>query len=136
LSTGKGNGAFDLLARNHELFGILLGFGKYNSHLFQRREDLDPYELPINLRIKVPPSPEYTSIQSELEDLSQKMCCFNGYSQCFPIVTFNQVTFAADPNHPETIFLRKKYEAQRKRIHQILDREDWFEQILLQLTSE
>ena len=44
--------------------------------------------------------------------------------------------FLADPNHQETIQLRNKYDELNKKINEIYSRDDWFEQTLIQLTSD
>lgn len=48
----------------------------------------------------------------------------------------NRVGFAADPDHPETIELRTKYDQLNTKINEIYFKEDWFEHTLMQLTSD
>lgn len=136
----NGQDPFLLLRKNHELLGIILGFGKHNSYLFQRRHEIsgevDLHEIPLNGRRPILPSSGFETIQEELDVLEKLLRnnddCWLFY---FPIVNFNRVSFVSDPNHPESIFLKSKYETQRKAINRLFLEEDWFEQILFQLTQ-
>lgn len=138
-SIEDGKGLFHLLANNHELLGIVLGFGKQNSQLFQRREEilevLEPHQIPKNLQIKIDPSPPYLNIEDELKDLWSKLAITNNYATFFPIVDQNRVIFVGNPSYLETQKLQIKYEIQGKKIKEILSKEDWLEQVLLRLTS-
>ena len=75
-------------------------------------------------------------MQQELDDLWKKLNMLHDSDKFFPIVNLNRVLFAADLEHPETIFLKKKYEILRKKIEKIYSKKDWFEQTLIQLTSD
>jgi hypothetical protein len=136
----SGRSLFNLLNKNHALLGILLGFGRHNSELFQRREEilsiLEPYSIPTQLNCIVSQSSSYKTMQQELDDLWKKLNMLHDSDKFFPIVNLNRVLFAADLEHPETIFLKKKYEILRKKIEKIYSKKDWFEQTLIQLTSD
>ena len=133
-----GKGIFNLLSCNHELFGIVLGFGRHNPRNFQRREEilniLEPHKIPAKLQNSLSPSPEYPSIQHEMDDISRKLMINDNYY--FPIMDLNRVIFVCDLNHIETKKLIKKYELQRKKIKEIYSKDDWFEQTLIQLISD
>lgn len=136
----EGKNLFDLLASNHELLGIVLGFGCHNSKLFQRRAEilsiLEPYKIPPDLRNRILPSSKHLSSQDELKSLWQTLRPLNNYDIYFPLTDLNRVTFVVDLDDKETKFLRNKYEEQRKKIKNILSKENWFEQIILQLISK
>jgi hypothetical protein len=52
------------------------------------------------------------------------------------IASINRVCFAADPEHHETIKLKTKYDKLNMKINEIYSKDDWFEQTLIQLTSD
>ena len=121
----------DLLNDSEGLLGILLGFGKHNSMLFQKREDiLDDLEWKKNSHIY------------RLEELKNKLNLANNKLQSlhehdpYIIASINRVCFVADTEHDETVKLRKKYDNLNRKINEIYSREDWFEQTLIQLTSD
>jgi hypothetical protein len=140
----QGAGLWTTLHQDHEVLGILLGFGAYNSRLFQRREELSavlaPMMIPKNLQRCLPthvsPSAGYATAEEELADLWKKLQIADPIGRFFPIVTMAQVIFVADHNHPETRQLRERYRAERRALQLFWQREDWFEQIVQQLISE
>lgn len=132
----NGEYLFKTLNKNHELLGVFLGFGRENSRLFQRREELDPQGFSPFLQKHISPSKGYESVEDELADLWRRLSVINNHDRYFPIVNLVRVGFAADPNFPETEILRSKYELDRKRINKIMANENWFEEILLQLTRD
>lgn len=118
---------FDILHNNQGLIGILLGFGKYNSMLFQKREEL-LQSLGKNLK-------KIELIQKELETLNSMLQPLHVHDGSM-IATINRVGFVADHNHIETINLRDHYDKLNREINEIYSKDDWFEHTLLQLTSE
>lgn len=122
---GKTN-VWDILNHHTGLLGILLGFGRYNAMLFQEREDF--YDLLEN------PLTHSESIQKKLSQVEDKLCCFHEHDSQI-IASINRVMFLADPNHPETLKLKKKYNKLNQKINEIYSRDDWFEQTIFQLTS-
>lgn len=114
----------DTLHRNKILLGILLGFGKHNASLFQRREEL-LNALGKDLR-------KSELLEEKIKTLNSKLQFFHDYDPAI-IATINRVHFVADPSHPETIWLRKKYDALTKIINKIHSANDWFEQTLFRL---
>ena len=90
-----------------DLIGILLGYGKNNAELFQKREELK--------KERTKPSASYCSMDEELEALNNRLQSFSGEGK----ITLNYMRFpgfAADHHHRETVQLKKKYAEQRKRI--------------------
>jgi hypothetical protein len=77
-----------------------------------------------------------------LEELKNKLNLANNKLQSlhehdpYIIASINRVCFVADTEHDETVKLRKKYDNLNRKINEIYSREDWFEQTLIQLTSD
>lgn len=134
----RGDGLFTLLHENHELLGILLGFGSHNSHLFQRRheilEAIEPSRIPVQLHRDCLPSKGYASLEEELSALETKFGTQHITNAHLPLVSWARVVFAQDRTHPETETLRRKYDQQQEFLQSLVLREDWFEQILNRLT--
>jgi hypothetical protein len=121
----------DILHHNVGLLGILLGFGKHNAMLFQKREDLtDLLERRKKSRIY-----KLQFIENKLNFINDKMKSFHEHDSNV-LASINRVMFVADPDHPETIQLREKYDELNKKINEIYFKDDWFEQTLIQLTSD
>ncbi len=123
----------ELLKENHILLGILLGYGEYNSTLFQKREHLESASLNLNFILS---SNEHRQIiQREIEKIWDTLQLRNDYYASV-IAMPNLISFVADRNHFESISLEKKYQEQSRIINQILNSDDWFEKILDQLARE
>ncbi len=118
---------FDLIHSNQILFGILLGFGKHNPTLFQQRENLIN-ALGKNLQ-------KSDLLKKKIEILNRKLQPFHPHDSCL-LSSINRVCFSADPTNYETIELRKKYDELNLKINKIYSQEDWFEQIILKLTTD
>lgn len=117
----------EILNKNVGLLGILLGFGTHNAMLFQKREEiLHTLNMPL-----------YDSkfLNEELEEINERLKALHEYDPHI-IASANRVGFVADPNHPETIQLRNEYDELNNKINEIYSKDDWFEQTLIQLTSE
>jgi hypothetical protein len=117
---------FDILHHHEGLLGILLGFGKRNSMLFQKREDLI-HSLGKDLR-----KPDM--INNQIEFLNHKLKALHEHDACI-ISSINRIGFSADPTHLETIQIRNKYDQLNRKINHIYSKEDWFEQTLIQFIS-
>jgi hypothetical protein len=122
---------FTILNNNKGLLGILLGFGTHNSFMFQKREDL----LNLLERKEMAGIHKLEYIQKRLRLIDAKLKIFHEHD-AYIIASLNRVMFLANPNHPETIQLRNKYDDLNRKINQIYSQEDWFEQTLIQLTSD
>lgn len=117
----------DILHHNEGLLGILLGFGTHNAMLFQKREEL------LQILGKNLQNPE--RIQDQIRVLDHQLQSLHEHDP-FIIATMNRVGFAADPHHIETIKLRNQYDRLTRIINKIYSKEDWFEQTLIQLSSD
>jgi hypothetical protein len=118
---------WDILKHHTGLIGILLGFGRHNAMLFQKREKL--YDLLEN------PLTNSESIEKKLNQIGNRLSFFHEHDPQI-IASINRVMFMADSNHPETIKLKKKYDKLNQKINEIYSRDDWFEQTLSQLVSD
>jgi hypothetical protein len=104
---------------NQILWGILLGYGKHNSILYNRRNR----NLWISLTLSEPP----------LENSSIQLKYFGDHS--YNPLVIEPVYFVADQEHKETKFLEKKYKKLRGKISEIYSQGDFLEITLSQLTS-
>ena len=122
---------FDILQKNEGLLGILLGFGSHNSMLFQKRENLES-QLKIMNKFGIY---KPVSIERKIDIINSKLQPLREHD--FNIISsVNQIRFVADQTNPETNKLKKKYDRSKVKIDKILYRDDWFEQLLIQLTSD
>ncbi len=129
----------DLLYAIHEnqmLYGILLGYGVHNSQLFSKREKLRPFIQPKqNMPLLIPKlSPQFSSITDEFNSYFSILLPFGDYSYS-PLI-MQPVHFVADPKHPETTALQKKYADLQSKISTIYAKGNFLEITLSQLTSE
>jgi hypothetical protein len=132
----------DLLIQNHslentsirvreDLIGILLGYGENNAALFHRRHEIT--HRTRNLKKKnTKPSPGYCSTDEECAALNARLQAFSTEKR--KSLNYMRLPgFVADPNHPETIQLKKKYIEQRKQITQRFSRRSVLEVVFEQL---
>ena len=125
-----------LESRNHELIGIILGFGPYNSKYFQRDYDLRAYyknaqyfpgqlylneedlgflkghldELSINL---IDLSPQEVALEVQERAVADYEI-LDSMSQN-PLSPIQLPYFGAEKQHPETIALIETYQAEQKK---------------------
>lgn len=121
----------DILHRNEGLLGILLGFGKHNAMLFQRREDL----LEKLEEKKICGLYNLEPIQNELQQINSKLQTLREHD-FYIISSLNRVCFVADHKQQESKRIKEKYDELNVKINEIYSREDWFKQTLLQLISK
>lgn len=122
------------LFKNNILLGIMLGYGRHNGELFQRREELIENEInPPFLTYKTP-SERFSSIEKEIEYLWEHLQPVNKTHEYLLRVV--DVGFAGDPDDAETHLLVEKYEALHKKLIAIFDREDWLEIVLRKLLQK
>lgn len=122
------------LKDREDLIGILLGFGKHNAELFQKRNEIESYKLRL-VRDRTEPSPGYHAINEELVALNATLQSFSNEGR----VTLNYMRlpgFTADPNHSETKQLKKKYSKQRKMISHLYSRRNALKITLDRLFAE
>lgn len=121
------------LFEQHLLLGILLGYGRHNAELFQRRHPLfGRKKIPYSIYPK--PSAPFLTIEEELCFFKKKLKLIHS-NQC-GLLRVNRVNFAADLESSETIQLHKHYSAIHQKLTQLFSTENWFETLLEQLCSD
>jgi hypothetical protein len=121
------------LLQQHLLLGILLGYGRHNAELFQRREDLLEGKRQIPFSISQQPSKTFSSAQKELESLDQKLLPI--YRRNTHLLLVKPVNFVADQQSPKTRLLVRHYELLHKELTALFLSEDWFPLILEKIGS-
>lgn len=109
----------DSIQNNEMLWGILLGYGRHNASLYNRRER--QYFKAMIL----------SDVALRKSKIKLKPCGDYNYS---PLI-MGSVHFASDPEHPETRSLEKKYKVLRGKISSIYAKGDFLEITLSQLTG-
>lgn len=107
----------------HFFMGVMLGFGRHNAELFERRDELSKEDKRPFLRRARPvkASKEIEQIDARLQRLNKKD------SLLYMVIP---IYFAADFDHPETLILKKKYEAMHKKLTAIFKQDDWLDIVL------
>lgn len=108
----------DVLKNNHELTGILFGYGLHNSHLFQRFAEISEklYSRKFTIKqLKRQPSFGYQSIGDEIKQL-QTQLKGNQDSRLFDELAMSLPLFKADADACESQQLLQKYQLQRRQI--------------------
>lgn len=122
----------EALNDNEELLGLLLGFGKKNSYLYQRHEEIRNVQNQVSISLLKKTSKQ--SFEDELEDIEARLLLFDDpvrTSFCF----MNYPYFRADRNDPETQELLEKYICQRKKITKLYRKGKFLETTLQKLCS-
>jgi hypothetical protein len=121
------------IRQNEYLLGILLGYGRHNSQLYQKREDiLLSYKQYKRLLLK--DSPVLDTLDRKADALTEILQPF-GDLNSFPRVV-RPVAFVADHKHPETIKMKKKYRLSQNKIAYIYARGNRLEITLEALTRD
>lgn len=123
---------FSLLCRHEGLYGILLGYGKTNACLYQRREELHFFDSKISFSFsKAAPSKPFLSLDEEIYFLKEKMIAVEENSR-LSLIKLPQ--FIGIKNHPETKQLRKKYrEARLDMIFRLKIKENFLQIVMKQI---
>ena len=121
------------LLQQHLLLGILLGYGRQNAKLFQRREDLLAGKKQIPFSISQKSSKRFDSIEMELESLDRILLPI--YTKNTQLLLVKPVNFVADQLTPETHLLVSHYELLHKELTALFLSKDWFPLILEKLGS-
>ncbi len=116
-----------------DLIGILLGYGKTNAELFQKRNEILRKEGIKKGRTQ--PSQQFDSIDAELNFLDASLKSFSNEGKV-SLHFMRLPGFVANPQHEETVQLRQKYTQQRKYITQRYIRRNVLEITLEQLMAE
>src|ERR1700722_15546951 len=114
---------------NHHygLLGIMLGYGARNAMLFQER---------LNVLKEMEKSKSRLSLRDDLEqkllELDSQCQEFREFEE-FPLV--RPLYFRADLSHPETIELKKRYENDRQKIAELMQKPNFIEKALERLVQ-
>lgn len=118
------------------LLGIMLGFGRHSSELFDRRCYLSSDEVePPFIQHQKSPSKGFVSTEEELNYITERLQIesrnFEWYTNTFPLfLRVTTVAFAFDPDDLEAQSLIRKYKALHAQLTDLFDRQDWLEIIL------
>jgi len=116
---------------NHECIGILLGFGKQNSHLFQQRENI---RLELMKTLYKKNSSQYQKLVEEYDKYRKILKpSFNRKHSRLSIC--NLPGFLVDPTTEETHQLKKKYREEQLEIINELKKHNFLEKILEKLAN-
>ena len=123
------------IIHHHEgILGILLGYGRHNSLLFQRKADIlgrcwayEHNEHQANDLSK--------DIEEELHYLDSRLGSFSNENDYNSLIPIPPLGFAADKEHPETKNLAKKYRSIREKINIAYSQEPPFEVIMRMLVN-
>lgn len=137
VSTGNAT-LFEVLHKNEQLYGILLGYGKDNAWVFQRRYDLlkalSHYQecTPLNFSLRFPKrSSDFNSLEEEFSYWEQRTGSFAWpcyWSHIRP------PSFVALNNTPETLELQKKYRETQRKLVDLYSKQDFLKTTLRQLS--
>lgn len=117
-----------------DLIGILLGYGKNNADLFQRRSEIWGRKKKLS-RNREKPSPGYHSVEEESQALNATLSSFSGERKI--TLSYMQLpSFVADRSHRETIQLKKKYTKQRKKMTALFSHRDALRTALEQFCAQ
>ena len=102
-----------VIKHNELLFGILLGYGKHNAALYDKREHLqllyDQYKY-----VLVKNSPTIKDLDKQADGITDVLQPCGDY--CYNLSTIPSTYFVADPQSEETLVLKKKYQALREKV--------------------
>lgn len=124
----------DTLYNQHLLMGIMLGYGRHNAELFQRRNTLSSPEVEAPFSPNRKPKKGFSSVEEELKYLEQHLQPITLKGSLVSIVT--PVNFVADPDDPETALLKQKYAATHQELTAIFKRDDWLDILFSQIYGE
>lgn len=117
--------------QQHLLLGVLLGYGRGNAELFQRREMLLAGRNRVPLTTCPEHAPGFLSIEDELSFLNQHLQpTFTGKSLLLAVTPVN---FSADPESLETQHLQEHYFSVHRELSKLFSSKNWFQIILNQL---
>ena len=129
------------IIHHHEgILGILLGYGRHNSLLFQRRADIlgRCWAYERSKYQENDPAKDFRdqlSIEKELNYLNNRLGNFSNESDYGSLIPISPLGFAADNEHSETKNLAKKYRSIREKINIAYNQKPPFEVIMMMLTN-
>lgn len=121
------------LFQHHILLGILLGYGRHNAELFQRREVLWGRLTQVPFLDRPKPEIGFAAIEEELAYLNKHLQPIDSRNSSLMLVS--PICFVADFQDEETWVLKKKYEALHKELTALICRDDWLYWVLTKLGS-
>jgi len=121
---------YNYLFEDHLLLGVLLGYGRHNAELFQKRSKFEYQLSNCNL----------ITMNTKEQKLKSMTAEFNQYLKPSSYKDFwttlvNPVRFAVDLQSPQTKELLKHYDACHQLLTKIFKQADWLD-IILQKISE
>lgn len=122
----------EALKEHHDLAGILFGYGEQNAALFHRRRVIEcascniPTLCPKCINKYPKPSPGFASLDEELQTIEKRLKPFST-KDTLPL---RLPMFLADQDTQESKALRAKYEAQRQKILQTLEKNSFLKEVL------
>jgi hypothetical protein len=117
----------DVLRGNHQLFGLLLGFGWHNTSMFQKRE-----VLRHKLKSDYKPPYDWNCVMKVYDF---QLTCFYDYD-LRSLFYIRPPAFLEDLKNRESYALSKDYLNQWKRLHDIYSNDSFLEITLEALTSD
>jgi len=121
------------LKNREDLIGILLGFGKINAQLYQRKVEILGNKKSVSRlqKIRLSPSKEYQTLDEELSYLKAHLKIASDENLLLHAISLP--SFAADREQAETQRLLKKYREQRSDFSKKYAKGDLLEITLEQL---
>jgi len=120
----------DEFFEQHALLGILLGYGRHNAELFERRHPLfGRRKIPYTIYPK--PTAPFLSLEEELCFFKKKLQLVQ--PNRFEFLKISKVNFAADPESLETAQLCKHYALIHRELTRLFSCDNWFEILLEKL---
>lgn len=123
----------------HEgILGILLGYGRHNSLLFQKKADIlgrcwgYDQDIKQNAALYLCTTDRSSAI-GELEYVDNKLKFFSEECEYCPLIPVSPLCFGADNAHPETKKLKEKYSLLHKKINEAYTKFNPFEVMLKML---
>jgi hypothetical protein len=125
---------FNLLQCHEGLYGILLGYGKKNAFLFQRRMDLNIYNPHPQFSLSSGVcGKEYCSLQEEISFLRDDLQVVAQNDLLSPI---DLPIFLGVRESEESVALINQYHAVRKQLNTIFHQKEFLKQVFEQLMAE
>ncbi len=133
-------GTFQEIMNDHELIGILMGYGCENSWLFERRGNIDArYFSLFTLTKEKSPSKGFSSIEEEINWMDNTLVFSPIHHRGYPDLNFLRLqlpVFLANPKNRETHDLEWAYYQEYKEITRIFNGNDALEKIFEKLFEE
>lgn len=115
------------LFQQHLLLGILLGYGRHNAELFQRREMLLSGKKQAPFLIFQKPGARFSTIEEELYFLDRHLQPI--YTNNSTLLLVKPVNFVGDFQRLETHLLQAQYKFLHKELTALFLCQDWFQSI-------